>query len=396
MFLIGYLFLMSSSMHPNRIQYSINNKVEKNGHANRRVHAHVNPQKQSFTPTSKLQSFSSRAVVSLAKATSYDLLNQPDILELDNELAGDQYSNETSASCQLKEAILYPYQDKLKSTALISFPRSGNTWVRSLIERSTSYSTSSVYCDKQLISLRAECDRSNIFLIKTHDTKPYAVIRGKKRYYDQFIFLVRNPFDSFLSYYEFTKIKHGGNKHETPTKILEDKSKNGSIPLLTIGNVRGMVSKFRQTFDYWTNMNLPHILIRYEDMRQSPNLISKLIRRFLLPFQVVTEGSLEAQKSVNLKYYFDNTSIFSSTDEKVREYLRNEHERIMCAINEDITGKEVVYKSNKFQTLHSLTYYRNDTIKFIIEQLRELLCHLQYNVLLYEQLTISCENEQER
>lgn len=58
-------------------------------------------------------------------------------------------------------------------TALISFPGSGNTWVRHIIETVTGYHTTSWYCDKGLLRVfKAECDAANNYnqsiVVKTH------------------------------------------------------------------------------------------------------------------------------------------------------------------------------------------------------------------------------------
>lgn len=53
-----------------------------------------------------------------------------------------------------------PYnRTRMPRTALASFPRSGNSYVRSLVEKASGYQTSSVYCDKRLKpAFKGECD----------------------------------------------------------------------------------------------------------------------------------------------------------------------------------------------------------------------------------------------
>ena len=58
-------------------------------------------------------------------------------------------------------------------TALMSFPGSGNTWARHIIETLTGYHTTSVYCDRALEPVfKAECDLSSHYnrsiVVKTH------------------------------------------------------------------------------------------------------------------------------------------------------------------------------------------------------------------------------------
>ncbi|KAF8057273.1 Wscd1 [Scenedesmus sp. PABB004] len=66
-----------------------------------------------------------------------------------------------------------PPQEPRTTTALMTFPGSGNTWVRHIIETLTGYHTSSVYCDKSLQPVfTAECDDSYMWdksiAVKTH------------------------------------------------------------------------------------------------------------------------------------------------------------------------------------------------------------------------------------
>lgn len=59
----------------------------------------------------------------------------------------------------------------LPRTGFASFPRSGNTFTRELVERATGYRTSSMYCDPGLKdAFPGECDRGNgsYFFRKTH------------------------------------------------------------------------------------------------------------------------------------------------------------------------------------------------------------------------------------
>lgn len=48
--------------------------------------------------------------------------------------------------------IQFARRKSLPMTALVSFPGSGNTWLRYLLETSTGVFTGSVYTDRQIIS----------------------------------------------------------------------------------------------------------------------------------------------------------------------------------------------------------------------------------------------------
>ena len=102
--------------------------------------------------------------------------------------------------------------------ALASFPGSGNTWVRGLIQGITGLCTGAIYCDRMLrrTGFPGESIRSGIVLVvKTHHYDPRwtGIYYEKSAPFSYFkkvehipihssaIFLLRNPFDSLVSEY---------------------------------------------------------------------------------------------------------------------------------------------------------------------------------------------------
>ena len=90
--------------------------------------------------------------------------------------------------------------------ALASFPGSGNTWLRYLLEQATGIFTGSLYCDKYLrVTFPGELVVSgSVVAIKTHYPNSRVLPMDvrlvlKKELYDKAIVLVRNPFDALLS-----------------------------------------------------------------------------------------------------------------------------------------------------------------------------------------------------
>src|SRR3989338_4245274 len=116
-----------------------------------------------------------------------------------------------SRNCSnIPEPIEFPNHFLTKSTSLVSFPRSGNYWVRTMIERSFGYLTSSIYENPHFFLPNSEHRQRKEFLVKTHDplfcnlTRLSVCDLGQEEImYDQIIRIVRNPFDSFLSYLQY-------------------------------------------------------------------------------------------------------------------------------------------------------------------------------------------------
>ena len=85
--------------------------------------------------------------------------------------------------------------------ALGSFPGSGNSWVRQLLESATGVYTGAVYCDKSYIEkgmIGEGVTTENVITVKTHASpnKAKQVIN-----HDKAIYVVRNPFGSILANY---------------------------------------------------------------------------------------------------------------------------------------------------------------------------------------------------
>ena len=100
--------------------------------------------------------------------------------------------------------------------ALASFPGSGNTWARGLLQDTTGICTGGIYCDKTLRKngYPGECIRSGVVLVvKTHQTSPWwKGVHYKKsdspKYFAKNwhipvfgtgIFLMRNPYDALVA-----------------------------------------------------------------------------------------------------------------------------------------------------------------------------------------------------
>ncbi|XP_045187965.2 uncharacterized protein LOC123545721 [Mercenaria mercenaria] len=147
-----------------------------------------------------------------------------------------------SVNCSKKKVSLS--QTVLPITGLVSFPGSGNTWTRHLIQQMTGLGTSSVYCDG---GLRArgfpyECDRdrARTVVVKTHEARHFNLFK-------KIVLLVRNPYDALLSYAKFAKAGHTGHPSkqvliQASTKMFEHSLKwYVNLTRNTIGKFKGPV-----------------------------------------------------------------------------------------------------------------------------------------------------------
>jgi len=180
-----------------------------------------------------------------------------------------------------------------KKVYLATYPRSGNHWMRYLIEEVTNTVTGSVYCDgDEPLHLpmmfpwgycpdhgyegnRPYPKRNDVVMIKTHfphqpaqqlDNRPYIVA----------IRIVRHPVDSCYSfytynhhaYYAYTHLGCAQPDHIVPKEWIEY-----------------FISSWQQFQYYWNNQ--PNVLtIRYEDLYYSPeSTLKKVIDAIGYPAQ---------------------------------------------------------------------------------------------------------------
>lgn len=123
-----------------------------------------------------------------------------------------------------------------KTTALASFPRSGNTWLRCLIEQMTGQLAGSIYNDRVMPRLDSG------IVIKTHE------MNGDD--YQRAIHLLRNPFDAIHSFYRFQ------------TNIAKE----------SIDWEEHLIKRGQQWVEhtrYWLAYEKDYYLIRYENLRKN-------------------------------------------------------------------------------------------------------------------------------
>lgn len=158
-----------------------------------------------------------------------------------------------------------------KRVYLAAFPRSGNHWIRYLIEEATNIATSSVYCDSDPPHLiepfpwggyspkqgyegtSRYAERGEVVVIKTHypflpkytfDSQPHV----------KTFRIVRHPVDSIYSLY---LCKHSGNP---PSRFIEKQY------------LRRIIARWRTFQEHW-NEEANVFTIRYEDLYENPYFV---------------------------------------------------------------------------------------------------------------------------
>ncbi|GAA5833709.1 hypothetical protein JCM11251_003210 [Rhodosporidiobolus azoricus] len=215
--------------------------------------------------------------------------------------------------CQTKISPI-PYQTNT-STGFVSFPRSGNSYLRGLVLRSSGYQTSSVYCDRTLENtLYGECDHKQKFFVKTHFpvVPAYAAevpAPGQEYWeqYDRVVHLAKPGPNGELNHEAKLDIKIFGEEH------------------------RGLLIRMAESWNhhalYWTEAPLQTHTMRYEDLkaRPLPNMMSLL--SFLLPDEdlpPLQDVACIAEHRENLQAYHSRRSSDFSNWHKIEPVLRTD------------------------------------------------------------------------
>ena len=171
-----------------------------------------------------------------------------------------------------KTPKLLPYQGS--KVALASFPGSGNSWVRYLMEQSTGYHTGSVYIDHNLRShgFLEYIFNSSLIAIKTHET--YGTINKyftKSIDYKKCILIVRNPRDTLVA--EINRFFT--NDHTKSLNTFRWKSEQVQQKLLEL------VYGWKSFVLSWLNFSRPLLVVQFEKLLDNYRLELERIVNFL-------------------------------------------------------------------------------------------------------------------
>lgn len=130
-----------------------------------------------------------------------------------------------------------------KPIALASFPGSGNTWVRGLLQKVTGICTGSLYCDRDLRChgfLGEGIFSGSVLVTKTHKTNNKNAKRNQMNNphvnFTRAILIVRNPFDAIVSERNRQILQHGSRNQSI---VMFNSSHVDSIGENYFGNFKG-------------------------------------------------------------------------------------------------------------------------------------------------------------
>jgi hypothetical protein len=154
---------------------------------------------------------------------------------------------------------------------LASYPRSGNSLLRTLYERTSLRVTGSDMrggLQKHDLVGEAATQTNCVQFVKTHypermGTPPFRVNRA--------VLLVRNPYDALESYFNLMTT----NTHTTSLSAEERKKHQKVFAEMA----KKEILVWRDFHEYWLQQNIPLLVIRYEDLiRYTEKVIAKVLR----------------------------------------------------------------------------------------------------------------------
>ncbi|CEQ41126.1 SPOSA6832_02813 [Sporobolomyces salmonicolor] len=210
----------------------------------------------------------------------------------------EELHNAMGPTCKT-ELVAHAYDAKM-STGFVSYPRSGNSYLRSLIERATGYQTSSIYCDKGLQqTFVGECNHQLQFFVKTHFPALPRIISPDNQdyqdYYKRFdqvvhvgkqqrslhfplrlavdpddlgsrFLLVRNPLDAVASWWHLSHVgrtPEGFQNHEGKVDIDKFGDEHRA-------SILDLAERWRRHSVYWAQAPVLTHTLRYEDLKAQP------------------------------------------------------------------------------------------------------------------------------
>ena len=190
-------------------------------------------------------------------------------------------SAERLTSCATTAAALLRFLapgERTEHVALVSYPRSGNSLLRALLEEVTGIVTGTDTRPNRTLS-RALSQfgmqgegvlDERVWIVKTHWPERAGYEPWKAR---RAILLVRNPFDCFDSYFNMTLTNtHNVSLAESQYEVFAD---------VWDRLVRHEIEIWRKFNEYWLASGVPLIAVRYEDLVREPHEVLRRVVTFV-------------------------------------------------------------------------------------------------------------------
>jgi hypothetical protein len=219
------------------------------------------------------------------------------------------------------------------NVALISFPGSGNTWIRGLLEKATGICTGSVYCDGLIWksgSVGEGINSSSVLVVKTHNSRQH--------WYKAAIFILRNPYDALVSGYKWLVSwkRKGSNPHtmELDNSMFEDNPQ--------------WQKYFTSYIKYWRSVvvnvvlrdrcDRPVLVVRYEDVKN--NRTAEVLR--MLEFLKVTRSPVDVaqrlEEDATLFQRNHSSKVFEPYTKKKRDVVQRNLKDLIAQLRRENNG----------------------------------------------------------
>ncbi|XP_076810344.1 sialate:O-sulfotransferase 1-like [Clavelina lepadiformis] len=160
-------------------------------------------------------------------------------------------------------------------TVLTSFPGSGNTWTRHLLERATGIYTGSVYGDKSLYKSGFLAELPEISKVRSVVVKDHMLDKNTMTSYQSAILIIRNPYDAMIA--DFNRFASDG--HHTASKF-DDHFKR--ISYVWFNLIRNVVTSGK-----------PFIIIEFGELVNDPIAATLKMVEFLQKHTVISPDHLQ-------------------------------------------------------------------------------------------------------
>ena len=204
-----------------------NHKFQKLSHFNKLIPAESIP--NDITESKKLKVKLDRySIVPVPSSSVFEIVRGGEfldkrVLEVSLGCKAIIYRDKINAYGKCKNFTRMRFINGSRTVAMASFPGSGSTWVRSVLEQASGIYTGSIYCDNELKSkgfVGEKVSSSNVLFVKTHYASkdlfiPLSEYYDPKKFKDitAAILLIRNPLDSIISSWNWV---HSGHTATVP------------------------------------------------------------------------------------------------------------------------------------------------------------------------------------